>query len=239
MTDTPTPSTAAEIDAADRYRDAVRQWTDDGLVGAADHHTARAAIGDDAAPFERVLLGIVRDEQRRRYAEQRDRIAEIADAYEGPTADGGRPIWTGDDQAADEEADQLPHRLVTVTATVYMPGRVTDPAAWRQALAEHVREALAFVGARLVPCDWAPDPDTIAEACGLDPAHEPVTVLDLNPARNLRHTLADVVREADGPPASAFHVPGYVAAMGAERAAQVAEARDALQAELDGVLRRP
>lgn len=39
-----------------------------------------------------------------------------------------------------------------------------------------VRDALAAVGADLVPCNWAPDPDTIADATAADR----IELVDLN-----------------------------------------------------------
>jgi hypothetical protein len=63
--------------------------------------------------------------------------------------------------------------LATIVATVKLPEGVT-PADLRGAVAD----ALDRVGARLAPCGWAPDPDTVAEQCNADT----VAVVDLNPA---------------------------------------------------------
>ena len=60
--------------------------------------------------------------------------------------------------------------LTTLVATVDLNGVPT-------ALVEaEVRNALARLGVGLVPCDWAPDPDTIADCTGADR----INVLDLN-----------------------------------------------------------
>lgn len=63
--------------------------------------------------------------------------------------------------------------LTTVVATVDLGGVP------RERVEAEIRAALAKLGARLVPCGWAPDPDTIADHTDADR----VEVLDLNPAR--------------------------------------------------------
>ncbi|MEV4437512.1 hypothetical protein AB0K09_00595 [Streptomyces sp. NPDC049577] len=62
--------------------------------------------------------------------------------------------------------------LATIVATVELPEGVT-PADLQAA----VEQALAGLRARLVPCGWAPDPDTIGDVMGA----RSVTVVDLNP----------------------------------------------------------
>ncbi|MEU0078518.1 hypothetical protein ABZY58_11530 [Micromonospora tulbaghiae] len=69
--------------------------------------------------------------------------------------------------------DQPAPHVVTVVATLDL-GNV-PPAA----VEAEIRATLARLGARLVPCGWAPDPDTIADCTGADR----VDVLDLNPNR--------------------------------------------------------
>jgi hypothetical protein len=61
--------------------------------------------------------------------------------------------------------------VTTLIATVDMRG--VSPAA----LETEVRATLARLGVELIPCGWAPDPDTIAELAGADRLH----VIDLNP----------------------------------------------------------
>ena len=63
-------------------------------------------------------------------------------------------------------------RVVTIVATVTVPSWATD-----DQLAEMFTAYLVREGASLIPCDWAPDADTISDAVG----GRPVTVVDLNP----------------------------------------------------------
>lgn len=80
-------------------------------------------------------------------------------------------------------------RYVTIVATVAVP----DDALWDKILASSMHDLVEAHGLRLVPCGWAPDPDTIADAIGpvdggtenVDPVGlaARVTVLDMNPPR--------------------------------------------------------
>lgn len=72
--------------------------------------------------------------------------------------------------------------FVTVVATVRVPARGTEAttAAAVDRLRSAVLDTLAAEGVELVPCDWAPDGDTITDAIGQE---RPVTVMDLNPGR--------------------------------------------------------
>jgi len=69
-------------------------------------------------------------------------------------------------------------RLVTLVVTVRSDLSEDDLA---QAVRDVVQDDL---GAEIVPCDWAPDADTITDAVG--DGSEPVVVIDLNPPRPLR-----------------------------------------------------
>lgn len=72
--------------------------------------------------------------------------------------------------------------FVTIVATVRVLARGTEAATAEAVdrLRSAVLDTLADQGAELVPCDWAPDGDTITDAIGQE---RPVTVLDLNPGR--------------------------------------------------------
>lgn len=64
-------------------------------------------------------------------------------------------------------------QTATVVATVNRPADVSE-----ERLRAAVEETLAVLGCELIPCGWAPDPDTIAECSEVDE----VSVVDLNPA---------------------------------------------------------
>lgn len=75
----------------------------------------------------------------------------------------------------------MTRRIVTVVATGELPDGMTA-----DDLDAYVSDYLTGIGFALVPCDWAPDADTIGDCVdnpdGEDlPVH--VTVIDLNPAR--------------------------------------------------------
>ncbi|WP_047892590.1 hypothetical protein [Micromonospora sp. RV43] len=78
--------------------------------------------------------------------------------------------------------------VTTIVATVALGDVAPQLADWR------VRAALADLGVALVPCRWAPDPDTIAECAGADKA----TVLDLNEPPQLPAAGAPSVGWLDG-----------------------------------------
>lgn len=75
--------------------------------------------------------------------------------------------------------------IVTVVATVLLPDNLDRFRA-------RLEEFLLAQGTYVVPCDWAPDPDTIADA--INPDWAPVEVLDLSPTRTQRpaHVPASV-----------------------------------------------
>lgn len=66
-------------------------------------------------------------------------------------------------------------KYVTVVATVKVPTDVSN-----DVIEDVVRKALERTGGEFVPCNWAPDPDTIADQTdgGID--FDALTVIDVN-----------------------------------------------------------
>jgi len=73
--------------------------------------------------------------------------------------------------------------LITVVGTVRLPatGNIDTDAAAQEKLREAVVDLIAAHGGVLVPCGWAPDEDTIADAAGVE--YGDIEVFDLNPPR--------------------------------------------------------